>query len=72
MHPAMVQKKKISKGADTQRTFWKKKDKLLQKQNDYRNKTNTDFKELHNSYVELQNKLKALEEKVTINESENN
>ena len=32
--------------------------------NCYRNKRNTDFKELHRSYVELQNKLKALEEKI--------
>ena len=30
-------------------------DKLKQKQNDYRNKRNTDFKDLHRSYVELQN-----------------
>ena len=45
-------------------------DKLLQKQNDYRNKGNTDFKDLVRSYVELQNKLKALEEKLTINDSE--
>ena len=43
-----------------QRTYYEKnRDKLLQKQNDYRNKTNTEFKELHRSYVELQNKLKA-------------
>ena len=42
----------------------KKKDKLLQKQNDCRNKRNTEFKELHRSHVELQNKLKALEEKL--------
>ena len=42
--------------------YEKNRDKLLQKQNDYRNKRNTDYKELHNSYVELQNKLKALEE----------
>ena len=40
----------------------KNRDKLLQKQNDYRNKSNTDYKELHKSYVELENKLKALEE----------
>ena len=50
----------------------KKRDKLLQKQNDYRNKRNTDFKDLHRYYVELQNKLKALEEKVNINDSEIN
>ena len=50
----------------------KNTDKLLQKQNDYRNKRKTDFKEFHISYVELQNKLKALEEKVKINDSEIN
>ena len=48
----------------------KNRDKLLQKQNDYRNKRNTDYKKLHKSYVELQNKLKALEEFLTINDSE--
>ena len=42
----------------------KNRDKLLQKQNDYRNKRNTDFKDLVGSYIELQNKLKTLEEKV--------
>ena len=40
----------------------KNRDKLLQKQNDYRNKRNTEFKNLVKSYAELQNKLKALEE----------
>ena len=50
--------------------YEKNRDKLLQKQNDYRNKRNTDYKELHKSYVELQNKLKALEEYLTINDSE--
>ena len=44
--------------------YEKNRHKLLKKQNDYRNKKNTDFKELHKSYVELQNKLKALEEKI--------
>ena len=39
----------------------KNRHKLLQKQNDYRNKKNTDFKELQRSYIELQDKLKALE-----------
>ena len=48
----------------------KNRDKLLRKQNDYRNKRNTDVKELHRSYVELQNKLKALEENFKINDSE--
>ena len=46
--------------------YVKNRDKLLQKQNDYRNKRITDFKELHRSYVELENKLKTLEEKVKI------
>ena len=46
------------------------RDKLLQKQNDYRNKRNTEFKDLVRSYAELENKLKALEEKITINDSE--
>ena len=43
--------------------FEKTRDKLLQKQNDYSKKRSTDYKELQRSYVELQNKLKALEEK---------
>ena len=41
------------------------RDKLLQKQIDYTKKRSTGYKESHRSYVELQNKLKALEEKVT-------
>ena len=45
-------------------------DKLLQKQIDYRNKRNIDFKELLTSYAELQNKLKALEENLSIKDSE--
>ena len=45
-------------------SYERKRDILLQKQNDYRNERNTDFKELHRSYVELQNKLRALEEKL--------
>ena len=44
--------------------FEKNRDKLLQKQNDYRNKRNTIFKDLFISIAELQNKLKALEEKI--------
>ena len=48
----------------------KNRDKLLQKQNDYRNKRNTDFKELHKSCVELENKLKAFEEILKINDTE--
>ena len=50
--------------------FEKNRDKILQKQNDYRYKRNTDFKEIHRSYVEVQNKLKASEEKVKINDTE--
>ena len=46
--------------------YEKNKDKLLQKQHDYSKKrnTDTDYKELQRSYGELQNRLKALEEKV--------
>ena len=46
--------------------------------NFYRNKMtiakkgSTDYKELHRSYVEIQNKLKAVEEKVKINDTEFN
>ena len=47
----------------------KNRDKLLEKQKDYRNKRNTDYKDLLRSYAELENKLKALKEKVTINDS---
>ena len=47
-----------------QKIFYEKKgDKQLQKQNDYRNKRNIDYKELPKSYIELQNKLETLEEK---------
>ena len=44
--------------------YERNRDKLLQKQKNYNKKRITDYKELHRSYVELQNKLKALEEKV--------
>ena len=44
--------------------YEKNRDKLLQKQNDYSKKRSTDYKELQRSYGELQNRLKALEEKV--------
>ena len=55
-------KDKIS---NQQKIYYKKNtDKLLQKQNDYRNKRNTEFKDLVKSYAELQNKLKSLEEKI--------
>ena len=46
--------------------YERNRDKLLQKQNNYNKKRSTDYKELHRSYVELENKLKALEEKVQI------
>ena len=46
------------------------RDKLLQKQNEYSDKRNTDYKDLVKSYDKIQNKLKALEEKFKINESE--
>ena len=56
-----------------QKIYYEKNgDKLLQKQNDYRNKRNTDCKELLVSYVELENKFKAMEEKFKKNDSENN
>ena len=42
--------------------------KLLQKQNN----RYISFKKLPRSYVELQNRLKAMEEKFKINDSENN
>ena len=48
------------------------RDKLVQKQNEYRKKRNRDFKELVRSYVELENRLKALEGKFTVNDSEIN
>ena len=40
--------------------YEKNRDKLLQKQNDYRNKRNTEYKELLRSNAELQSKLKAM------------
>ena len=50
--------------------YEKNRDKLLQKQNDYSKKRSTDYKELQRSYVELKNKLKALEEILKINDTE--
>ena len=44
--------------------FEKNRDKLLHKQNEYRNKRNTYYKDLVKSYDEIQNKVKALEEKM--------
>ena len=41
--------------------YEKNREKLLQKQND----RYTNYKELHRSYVELQNKLKMMEEKLS-------
>ena len=46
----------------------KERDKLLQKQNS----RFISFKELHRSCVELQNRLKTLEEKLSTNDSESN
>ena len=48
----------------------KNRDKLLQKQNEYSKKRSTDYKEIQRSYVEFQNKLKALEEKFKVKDSE--
>ena len=45
-------------------------DKLLQKQIDYRNKRNQYFKEILKSYVELEDKIKALEKNLERNDSE--
>ena len=50
----------------------KNRDKLVEKKNEYRNRRNRDYKELLGSCVELQNKLKASEEKVKLNGSEIN
>ena len=50
--------------------YGKNIDKLLQKQSDYTKKRSTDYKELYRSYVELQNKLEALEEKVHTQQTE--
>ena len=48
-----------------QKLFYEKnREKLLDKQNDYRKKRNTEFKDLVRSYAELQNKSKALPEKL--------
>ena len=44
----------------------KNRDKLLQKQNGNKNKKNTEFKELHRSYIKLQIKSKTMEEKLSI------
>ena len=50
--------------------YEKNRVKLLQKQNDYRNKRSTDIKEIVKSHVELKNRLKTIEE-ILINVSEN-
>ena len=47
--------------------YAKNRDKLLQKQIDYRNKRNTEFKDLVRSYAELQKKFKASEKYLIIN-----
>ena len=46
---------KIKYQIKNKKYYEKNRDKLLQKQNDYRNKRNTDFKDLVRSYNELQN-----------------
>ena len=52
-----------AKISNQQKVYYEKnRDRLLQKQNDYRNKRNTEFKNLVKSYAEVQNKLEALEE----------
>ena len=51
-------------------SYEKNRDILLEKQNDYRNKRSAEYKELLRSYVELQNKLKAIEESFEMNDSE--
>ena len=43
--------------------YEKNRDKLLHKQNDYRNKRNTGFKDLVKFFIELENRLKSVEEK---------
>ena len=56
---------KKDKISNQQKIYYEKnRDKLLQKQYDYRSKRNTEFKNLVKSYAELQNKLKASEEKI--------
>ena len=52
--------------------YEKNRYKLLPKESDHRSKRNTKFNGLHRSYVELQKKLKALEEKVKLIDSEIN
>ena len=44
--------------------YEKNREKLLQKQNDYRNKRNTDIEDLVRSYAELENRLKTTEQKL--------
>ena len=53
--------------------YEKNREKLLQKQNHYRNKRNTEFEDLVRSYAALENRLKTTEEKLknlSINDSE--
>ena len=66
----VTMKTKIKYQCNKKIYYEKNRDKLLQKQIDYSKKRSTDYKELQISYVELQNKLKGLEEKIEINESE--
>ena len=44
----------------------KNREKLIQKQYDYRNKRNSDFQELLETFVEFENRLKAMEENLEI------
>ena len=57
-----------------QKTYYEKnREKLLQKQNNYRNRRNTEFEDLVRSYAELVSRLKTTEEKLknlSINDSE--
>ena len=50
--------------------YEKNRHNLLEEQNDHSNRRNADYKDLLRSYTDLENKLKALKEKVTINDSE--
>ena len=48
--------------------YEKNREKLLQKQNHYRNKRNTEFEDLVRSYAELENRLKITEENLKISQ----
>ena len=61
-------RKKLKYQINERYVMKKNKDELLQKQNG----KNKSFEELLRSYVEIENRLKALEENASINDSENN